>query len=107
MRLNRRALPDCSLADIARAQTGAVNVFRRHQLDLGCDGHRTLADAAVAKGLSLETLEAELAAEALHVAERSLPTEALIGHIEARYHAAHRRQLPQLIGLAKQVQAAH
>lgn len=34
-------------------------------------------------------------------------TDALIDHIVARYHAAHRAQLPELIELARRVEAAH
>lgn len=35
------------------------------------------------------------------------PTTALIGHIRTRYHDAHRRELPDLIALARKVEAAH
>jgi regulator of cell morphogenesis and NO signaling len=32
---------------------------------------------------------------------------ALIDHVLARYHAVHRQQMPELIGLAQRVEAAH
>lgn len=35
------------------------------------------------------------------------PTEVLIEHIRTRYHDTHRRELPDLIALARKVEAAH
>ena len=48
-------------------------------------------------------------ATAEHGRADSLPedTEALIDHVLARYHAAHRRELPELIALAKRVERVH
>ncbi len=96
-----------TIGDIARAFAGSAAVFRRHKLDFCCCGDVKLAEAASAKGVSLASLEAELQAltPISESSEQSLSTEALIDHIEARYHAMHRRQLPELIGLAKSVEA--
>jgi len=88
---------------------GATAVFRRGKLDFCCGGGVKLAEAAAARGLSVAALEQELDA----IAERALPatlpetTEALIDLIETRYHATHRRELPELIKLAKRVEAVH
>ncbi len=98
-----------SLADIAATLPGATGVFRRRKLDFCCGGKVSLAEAATSKGLPLAELEAELdaiAALALPVA-RPEPTEALITLIETRYHAAHRREFPELIRLARRVEAVH
>lgn len=35
------------------------------------------------------------------------PTGALIDHIQTRYHDTHRRELPELIALARKVETAH
>jgi regulator of cell morphogenesis and NO signaling len=35
------------------------------------------------------------------------PTGALIDHIRTRYHDTHRRELPELIALARRVESAH
>lgn len=35
------------------------------------------------------------------------PTGALIDHIRTRYHDTHRRKLPELVALARKVEAAH
>lgn len=98
-----------TLADIAATLPGAAGIFRRHKLDFCCGGRVTLEVAAAAKGLSLADLEAELEA----VAALGLPpaqpesTESLLELIENRYHAAHRRELPELIRLARRVEAVH
>jgi regulator of cell morphogenesis and NO signaling len=42
-----------------------------------------------------------------HAAASSLDTPALIDLIESRYHAVHRRELPELASLARRVEAVH
>src|SRR6056297_447607 len=37
----------------------------------------------------------------------NVPTGALIDHIRTRYHDTHRRELPELIALARKVETAH
>jgi regulator of cell morphogenesis and NO signaling len=103
------AFADRTLADIAAALPGATAVFRSRKLDFCCGGRVSLADAAAAKGISLPDLEAELEG----VAARSLPatipeaTTDIIALIETRYHAAHRREFPELIKLGRRVEAVH
>ena len=97
-----------AVAEIAAALPGATAVFRKHKLDFCCGGGAPLAEAAAARGVSLTVLEEELAA--LAPDEAIAPpqeTEALIGMIESRFHATHRRELPELIRLARRVEAVH
>jgi regulator of cell morphogenesis and NO signaling len=98
-----------TLADIATTLPGSTGVFRRHKLDFCCGGRVPLAQAAADRGLELEGLEAELAAVATLglPAERPDSTEDLITLIETRYHATHRRELPELVRLARRVEAVH
>jgi len=98
-----------TLADIAATLPGATQVFRRGKLDFCCGGDVSLADAAAAKNLSLSGLEAELAAVAATALPGGRPeaTGDLIAMIETRYHAVHRRELPELIKLARRVEAVH
>jgi regulator of cell morphogenesis and NO signaling len=98
-----------TLADIAATLPGASGVFRRHKLDFCCGGRVALGQAAADRGLAVEELEAELEAVAAQGLPQSRPegTLALIDLIETRYHAAHRRELPELIRLARRVEAAH
>jgi regulator of cell morphogenesis and NO signaling len=96
-----------ALADIAATLPGATGVFRRHRLDFCCRGHVPLEQAAAERGLAMVELVAELettAAQSLPV-ERPEGTVALINLIEARYHATHRRELPELMRLARRVEA--
>jgi len=98
-----------TLADIAAAVPGATGVFRRAKLDFCCGGQVPLGEAAAAKGLSLAALEQELGAVAARGLPASLPadTDAMIGVIETRFHAVHRQELPELVKLAKRVEAVH
>ncbi len=100
---------DRLLGDIAVSLPGATAVFRRSKLDFCCGGRVTLAEAASGKGLKLAELEAELDAIAAGSAPAPNPvaTADLIDLIEARYHAVHRRELPELSRLAHRVEAVH
>lgn len=103
-------LAERSLGEIAVAWPAAIAVFRREGLDFCCGGNVPLREAAAARGLNLEALEAELEALAARAAEaapeRTSPT-ALIEHILRRYHAVHRREIPDLAVLARKVEAVH
>lgn len=96
-----------SVADIAASLPGATAVFRRHKLDFCCGGKAALADAAASRGADLGTIEAELASLLQVAAEAPQETEALIELIVSRYHATHRRELPELVRLARRVEAVH
>jgi regulator of cell morphogenesis and NO signaling len=101
-------LRDCRLGEIAVALPGATEILRRFKLDFCCGGQQTLAEAAAARGLDPERLEAALR-ELDPAATPTAPLEpaALIDHILARYHAVHRRELPELAKLAQKVEAVH
>jgi regulator of cell morphogenesis and NO signaling len=96
-----------TLSQLATDIPGATAVFRKYKLDFCCGGKAPLAEAAAAKGLDGEAIAAELAA--LKPAAEDAPKEAsaLIAHILVRYHEVHRRELPELIRLAKRVEAVH
>jgi regulator of cell morphogenesis and NO signaling len=98
-----------TLADIAATLPGSTGVFRRHKLDFCCGGRVRLAQAAADRGLELHGLEAELAAVVTLglPAERPERTDDLITLIETRYHTTHRRELPELVRLARRVEAVH
>jgi regulator of cell morphogenesis and NO signaling len=98
-----------TLADIAATLPGSTRVFRRHKLDFCCGGRVPLAQAAADRGLELHGLEAELATVVTLglPAEHPERTEDIITLIETRYHATHRRELPELVRLARRVEAVH
>ena len=98
-----------SVADIAAKLPGATAVFRARKMDFCCGGAVPLEQAAARRGVDLAALEAELASldGRAAPADADLPTEALVARILDRYHAVHRRELPELIRLARRVEAVH
>lgn len=95
------------LSALATEIPGATAVFRKYKLDFCCGGAVSLADAAAAKGLDAETIAAELAALAPGESEAPHEPTALIAYLVTRFHDVHRRELPELIRLAKRVEAVH
>ena len=105
----RNEFADRTLADIATSLPGSTALFRKEKFDFCCGGKISLRDAAAAKNRDLAELSAQLHALAAEVAPCEAPAEtgALIDRIVERYHAAHRRDLPELIRLARRVEAVH
>src|SRR5215831_19184502 len=102
-------LADHSLGELAAALPVAAGVFRAAKLDYCCGGAASLREAAAAKSLDLGDLVGKLEALDANAAPCAAPRETnpLIDHIVARYHQAHRRELPELIGLAGRAEAVH
>lgn len=97
-----------TIGHIAVQLPGATAIFRLHKLDFCCGGNVRLAQALADKGLAAEAVMQELAAlqRPQGVAE-SADATTLIDHILERYHAVHRVQLPELIRMARRVEAVH
>ena len=102
-------LADQTVGTIAANLLGATAVFRRHKMDFCCGGNVQLAEAARLKGVDIDALEAELAALTADNPDRieSADSDQLIAHLLTRYHAVHRTELPELIALARKVEAVH
>lgn len=99
---------DQQIGQIAVHLPGATAVFRRLKLDFCCGGQVALAQAAAQKGLDVNALLSELAAlQRTDTAPAAATPAALIDHIIARYHDVHRAQLPELIRMARRVEAVH
>ena len=104
MPFNRRQ----SVGEIATALPGATAVFRHFGLDFCCKGDVPLEDSARLRGVPLGDVEQALASLDTHAtAEAPGETAPLIAHILARYHEVHRRELPELVALARRVEAVH
>ncbi|MDG4892499.1 iron-sulfur cluster repair protein YtfE [Mesorhizobium sp. WSM4976] len=101
-------LRDRAIGEIAATLPGATAVFRRFKLDFCCGGDAMLAEAVRKRGVDIAAVEAALVALDQ---SKSIPapeaTGALIDYIVSRYHATHRRELPELIRLARKVEAVH
>lgn len=100
-------LAEQTLGAIARELPGAAAVFRRHGLDYCCGGNQSLQAAAAAAGIAPAAVEAELASLAPSISEVPEEPLPLIDHILVRYHETHRRELPELVLLARKVEQRH
>ncbi len=100
-----------TVGDIAASLPGATAVFRRYKIDFCCNGDLTLDSAAQRRQVDPEELEQALQALGTSVedeaASASMDSDALIDRIQAHYHEAHRRALPELIALSRKVEAVH
>lgn len=113
-------LLDRSLGDLARSIPGATALFHQHQLDFCCGGKQTLRHAmggapSGAPGPASPALQ-QLLADLSRLQDgpasperdwREASSDELIDHILQRYHERHRAQLPELVRLARRVEAVH
>jgi regulator of cell morphogenesis and NO signaling len=97
-----------SVGEIAAALPGATAVFRRFGLDFCCKGDVALEESARGHGVALDEVEQALASlDSRAAATAPRETAPLIAHILARYHEVHRRELPELVTLARRVESVH
>lgn len=99
-----------SLADLALTVPAASRIFRQHRLDFCCGGKKSMADACAESGLDAAALLKEIAAEAdrsSSIEWKSRPLAELIDHILVNFHEAHRRELADLVDLARKVERVH
>ena len=100
------------VADIAAAVPSSVRVFQRFGIDFCCGGRKPVGEVCAEHKVPYEELAAAIEASA---ADRSPeernwtaePLTALADHIEARYHARLREELPRLEQMAWKVSAVH
>ena len=97
-----------SLGSLAVQIPGATAVFRKLKLDFCCGGQQSLEKACADRQLDLNTVLSEIRALQQQEATPEAPAPAeLIDHILRRYHEVHRQQLPELIRMARRVEAVH
>jgi regulator of cell morphogenesis and NO signaling len=97
-----------AIGQIAVELPGATAIFRRLKLDFCCGGQIPLAQACEQKNLDTAAVLAELARLDRPATEATPQSpNALIDHILERFHAVHREQLPELIRMARRVEAVH
>jgi regulator of cell morphogenesis and NO signaling len=102
--------PKSTLASLAIQVPAASRVFHRHRLDFCCGGQRSLEAACRERGLDPLTILSELEAEASQPEDRdwgSAPLDELVAEILARFHEPLRAELPELLAMAKKVEAVH
>ena len=106
---HQHSLRNRTVGDLAATIPGATGIFRAYKLDFCCGGDIPLGQAARKTGVDVAAVEHALGelAKITSAAPASRETGELIGHILARYHETHRRELPELIRLAEKVEAVH
>lgn len=100
---------ESSLSEIAIAVPMSTELFRKNRLDFCCGGKQTLVQACLAKNLNLESIVLEL--RSIDKQEKSLmddrPLKEITAYIVERYHNDLRRRIPELVALARKVEAVH
>jgi regulator of cell morphogenesis and NO signaling len=104
-------LLDQPIGNIACDIPGATRIFHHHKLDFCCGGGCSLREAAAKRGVDTAVLTKELEGLREHASRgrdwRDASTEALIEYILRHFHDVHREQVPELLRLAKRVEAVH
>ena len=98
-----------TLADIASTLPGATALFRAEKLDFCCGGKIALADAMAEKNKDPAALIARLVdlEASAEPSDEPEDVDGMIDMILTRYHETHRRELPELVKLARRVEAVH
>jgi len=101
-----------TLAAIVTSNHLAVPVLEKYHLDFCCKGKRTLTEACIEKGLSVETISAELENSAKNEQSNSMPftvmsAEQLISYILIHHHFYVKQSMPTILGHLEKVAAKH
>jgi regulator of cell morphogenesis and NO signaling len=101
-----------TLATIVSNNHQAVPVLEKYHLDFCCKGKRTLAEACNEKGLSLQSVEAELKNSLNTEPGRTLPfasmtAEQLISYILIHHHFYVKQSIPTILSHLEKVATKH
>lgn len=100
-----------TLAELAVTHPAAARVFYRNRLDFCCGGRRSLAEACTEKGLDADDILEAIAAEDPDMPDATRwdtqPLASLVEHIVGTYHRRLRETLPDLVRMARKVEAVH
>lgn len=104
-------LLDTTIGQVACDIPGATRLFHEHKLDFCCGGGHSLREAAIKRGVDAGMLVRELErlrAQTSHTHDwRNASPAQLIEHILRNFHDRHREQVPELLRLARRVEAVH
>jgi regulator of cell morphogenesis and NO signaling len=100
-----------TVAEIARSAPATIKVFQQHGMDFCCGGRIPLGDACIATGLDTNEILAELDEATRTTSDardwNEAPLTELIRHIQDRYHAPLREELPRLSAMMSKVVQRH
>src|SRR5262245_57176652 len=99
------------VADLAVEAPATIRVFQQHGIDFCCGGKRPIAEVCAEQGLNIDALMTELRdATAGRGDSRNweqAPLGELVAHIQARFHAPLRAELPRLSAMLEKVVSRH
>ncbi len=102
---------DITLAELAVTHPAAARVFYRNRLDFCCGGRRSLAEACTEKGLDADDILEAITTEDPTMPDATRwdtqPLASLVDHIVGTYHRRLRETLPDLVRMARKVEAVH
>ena len=100
-----------TLAELAVAHPAAARVFYANRLDFCCGGRRSFADACRERGLDADAILDQIRREEESTEPLTrwdaAPLPALVDHIVGHYHRRLRESLPELVRMARRVEARH
>lgn len=105
-------LAEQTLANIVTNNHQAVPVLEKYDLDFCCKGKRTLRDACIEKGLSVENISAELENSRAALPTGKMPftemtAEQLISYILIHHHFYVKQSMPAILGHLEKVATKH
>jgi regulator of cell morphogenesis and NO signaling len=101
-----------TLATIVTNNHLTVPVLEKYHLDFCCKGKRTLAEACMEKGLSVETISAEMQKSSSASQSNKMPftemtAEQLISYILIHHHFYVKQSMPTILGHLEKVATKH
>jgi len=105
-------LAEQTLATIVTNNHATVPVLEKYDLDFCCKGKRTLSDACVEKGLSVESISTELENSLAALQNNKMPftemtADQLISYILIHHHFYVKQSMPTIINHLEKVAAKH
>jgi regulator of cell morphogenesis and NO signaling len=105
-------LAEQTLATIVTNNHFSVPVLEKYDLDFCCKGKRTLTDACIEKGLSIENVSSELENSLASLQTNKMPftemtAEQLISYILIHHHFYVKQTMPTINGHLEKVAAKH
>lgn len=105
--LQKSNFGDTPIGEIAVRLPGSTAIFRKLKLDYCCGGAVSLGGAVEKRGLKLADVERQLAGLIPKETDAPEASDQIIDFLVSRYHDTHRRELPELILLARRVERVH
>lgn len=101
-----------TLASLVTQNHQTVSVLEKYHLDFCCKGKRTLSEACIEKGISLESILEELKISTASEEKTQMPfdqmsAEQLIGYILIKHHFYVKQAMPTIYGHLEKVANKH